>query len=182
MFTKLEKSRSYCEKLQNCLEKKIHECHILKKESKQNSVRKAQLEKKVVEQKLELSQYKDNADKKTTETLISLNKENETVRFLLRLRRFAISWKHFLYNFFLLLQLRMKIKKLEEENEEAKCMISRLTRDLDQLKLTHSQILVENTKLTNIKLRLEQEFRKSESRYEVTVRTLQDKFHKEVIL
>lgn len=70
---------------------------------------------------------------------------------------------------------------MEEDHAEAKCMVSKLTRDLDQLKLAHSQILVENTKLTNSKLRLEQELRKSEARYEVTVQTLQDKFHKEVI-
>lgn len=109
------------------------------------------------------------------------------------MKRYEFDYQHlilqylkilFILSFYFLffLQLRIKIKKLEEENEEAKCMISRLTRDLDQLKLTHSQILVENTKLTNIKLRLEQELRKSENRYEVTVRTLQDKFHKEVIL
>lgn len=79
LFSKLEKSRSYCEKLQSSLEKKIHECHTLKRESKQNSVRKAQLEKKVVEQKAELLQYQENSDKKSTEMLISLNKENETV-------------------------------------------------------------------------------------------------------
>lgn len=78
--------------------------------------------------------------------------------------------------------MRTKIKKLDEDNEEAKAMILRLTRDLDHLTLTHSQILVENTKLTNDKLRLEQEVRKSESRYDVTVRNLQDKFHKEVCI
>ena len=72
------------------------------------------------------------------------------------------------------------MKTLEGESEEAKTTILRLTRELDHLTLTHSQILVENTKLTNDKLRLEQELRKSEGRYEVAVRTLQDKFHKEV--
>lgn len=76
--------------------------------------------------------------------------------------------------------MRSKIKKLEEENEESKAMILRLTRELDHLTLTHSQILVDNTKLTNDKLRLEQDLRKSENRYEVTVRNLQEKFHKEV--
>ncbi|XP_016837483.1 centrosomin isoform X2 [Nasonia vitripennis] len=164
LLNKLDKSRSFCEKLQNTLERKIHECHTLKKESKQNSVRKLQLEKKmldvdnmaleVAKQKAELTLYKESTDRKTTEMLITLNKEND--------------------------MLRSKIKKLEEDNEEAKAMILRLTRELDHLTLTHSQILVENTKLTNDKLRLEQEVRKTESRYDVTVRTLQEKFHKEV--
>lgn len=75
----------------------------------------------------------------------------------------------------------MKIKRLEEENEGAKVTISNLTKELDHLTLLHSQILVENTKLTNEKLRLEQEVRKSECRYETTVRNLQDKFNKEAI-
>lgn len=73
----------------------------------------------------------------------------------------------------------MKIKRLEEENEGAKVTMSNLTKELDHLTLLHSQILVENTKLTNEKLRLEQEVRKSENRYETTVRNLQDKFNKE---
>ncbi|XP_058799122.1 centrosomin isoform X2 [Phymastichus coffea] len=164
LLSQLDKSRAYCEKLQNTLEKKIHECHILKKESKQNSIRKLQLEKKmfdvenmvfeVTKQKTELLQHKESTDRKTTEILITLNKENELQR--------------------------TKIKKLENDSEEAKAMILRLTRELDHLTLTHSQILVENTKLTNDKLRLEQELRKFESRYDVTVRTLQDKFQKEV--
>lgn len=77
-------------------------------------------------------------------------------------------------------QLRIKIQRLEDENETAKVTISNLTKELDHLTLLHSQILVENTKLTNEKLRLEQEVRKSESRYETTVRNLQDKFNKEV--
>lgn len=96
MFTKLEKSRNYCEKLQNSLEKKIHECHILKKESKQNSVRKLQLEKKVVEQKVEILQYRDNADKKNAEILMSLNKENELVLFyvslVLNVKKFVLQY------------------------------------------------------------------------------------------
>ncbi|XP_032453155.1 centrosomin isoform X6 [Nasonia vitripennis] len=140
LLNKLDKSRSFCEKLQNTLERKIHECHTLKKE--------------MAKQKAELTLYKESTDRKTTEMLITLNKEND--------------------------MLRSKIKKLEEDNEEAKAMILRLTRELDHLTLTHSQILVENTKLTNDKLRLEQEVRKTESRYDVTVRTLQEKFHKEV--
>lgn len=172
------------------MEKKIHECHILKKESKQNSIRKLQLEKKmldvesmvfeVAKQKAELLQYKENTDRKTSEMLITLNKENELVKELSFQFLFLHTKLLKINNLFPHLQLRTKIKKLEDESEEAKTMILRLTRELDHLTLTHSQILVENTKLTNDKLRLEQELRKSESRYDATVRNLQDKFHKEV--
>lgn len=76
--------------------------------------------------------------------------------------------------------MRTRIKKLEDENESAKANISALTKELDHLTLSHSQILVENTKLTNDKLRLEQEVRKIESRCDMTVRSVYDKFNKEV--
>ncbi|XP_076687404.1 phosphodiesterase 4D interacting protein centrosomin isoform X6 [Andrena cerasifolii] len=76
--------------------------------------------------------------------------------------------------------LRTRIKKLEDENEAAKVNISALTKDLDHLTLSHSQILVENTKLTNDKLRLEQEGRKTESRCDMTIRSMHDKFNKEI--
>lgn len=62
---------------------------MLRKENKQNSIRKTQLEKKIndveqmaseiTKQKAEFLQYKDNAERKTTETLLILNKENESV-------------------------------------------------------------------------------------------------------
>ncbi|XP_076160987.1 phosphodiesterase 4D interacting protein centrosomin isoform X2 [Ptiloglossa arizonensis] len=164
LIVKLEKSQKFCEKLQSSLEKRVHEIHGLKKESKQNNVRRAQLEKKLIDlesmavemnkQKAELMQYKENADKKSAEMLVTLNKENET--------------------------LRARIKKLEDENEDAKASILTLTKELDHLTLTHSQILVENTKLTNDKLRLEQEVRKAESRCDITVRSVHDKFNKEI--
>lgn len=76
--------------------------------------------------------------------------------------------------------MRAGIKRLEEENETAKTTISSLRKEMDHLTLSHSQILVENTKLTNDKLRLEQEIRKMENRYDVAVRSLHDKFSKEV--
>lgn len=76
--------------------------------------------------------------------------------------------------------MRGRIKQLEEEAETAKATISTLRKELDHLTLSHSQILVENTKLTNDKLRLEQDIRKMENRYDVTVRSLHDKFSKEV--
>ncbi|XP_070158297.1 centrosomin isoform X4 [Polyergus mexicanus] len=161
-ITKLEKSQKFCEKLQTSLEKRIHEFHMLRKESKQNSFRKTQMEKKIndveqmasemTKQKAEFLQYKEN-ERKTTESLLTLNKENES--------------------------MRVGIKRLEEENETAKRTISTLRKDLDHLTLSHSQILVENTKLTNDKLRLEQEIRKMENRYDVAVRSLHDKFSKE---
>lgn len=69
---------------------------------------------------------------------------------------------------------------MEDENEAAKASIPALTKELDHLTLTHSQILVENTKLTNDKLRLEQEVRKTESRCDLTIRSMHDKFNKEV--
>ncbi|XP_024871889.1 centrosomin isoform X1 [Temnothorax curvispinosus] len=163
-ITKLEKSQRFCEKLQVSLEKRIHEFHTLRKENKQNSVRKMQLEKKIndveqmaseiTKQKAEFLQYKENTDRKTTETLLILNKENES--------------------------LRARIKQLEDETETAKTTISTLRKELDHLTLSHSQILVENTKLTNDKLRLEQDIRKMENRYDVTVRSLHDKFSKEI--
>ncbi|KMQ96131.1 cdk5 regulatory subunit-associated protein [Lasius niger] len=163
-IAKLEKSQRFCEKLQASLERRIHEFHVLRKENKQNSFRKTQMEKKIndveqiasemTKQKAEFLQYKENAEKKTTETLLILNKENES--------------------------MRVGIKRLEEENETAKTTISTLRKELDHLTLSHSQILVENTKLTNDKLRLEQEIRKMENRYDVTVRSLHDKFSKEI--
>nr|XP_012226456.1 PREDICTED: centrosomin isoform X2 [Linepithema humile] len=163
-ITKLEKSQRFCEKLQGSLEKKIHEFHILRKENKQNNIRKIQLDKRINEveqmaseitkQKAELLQYKENAERKTTETLLMLNKENES--------------------------LREKIKQLEEENETAKATISTLRKELDHLTLSHSQILVENTKLMNDKLKLEQEIRKMENRYDTAVHSLHDKFSKEI--
>lgn len=95
MIIKLEKSQKYCEKLQSALERRIHEVHALKKENKQNSTRKAQLEKKLVDlenmatemnkQKAELMHYKENSERKSTEMLITLNRENDTVRILLYL-------------------------------------------------------------------------------------------------
>ncbi|XP_015592615.1 centrosomin isoform X3 [Cephus cinctus] len=164
LIDKLEKSQRFCEKLQCSLERRIHECHSLKRESKQNSMRIAQLEKKIIDvesmatdvtkQKTELLQYKESAERKTAEMLITLNRENDA--------------------------LRTKIKSLEEENEAAKKSIATYTKELDHLTLSHSQILVENTKLTNEKLRLEQEVRKMESRYDLAVRAVHDKFSKEV--
>ncbi|XP_011693370.1 PREDICTED: centrosomin-like isoform X2 [Wasmannia auropunctata] len=163
-ITKLERSQRFCEKLQSSLEKRIHEFHVLRKENKQNSVRKTQLEKKIndveqmaseiTKQKTEFLQYKENTERKTTETLLILNKENEL--------------------------LRARIKQLEEETETAKTTISTLRNELDHLTLSHSQIFVENTKLTNDKLRLEQDIRKMENRYDVAVRSLHDKFGKEI--
>nr|XP_034190787.1 centrosomin isoform X2 [Osmia lignaria] len=164
LIIKLEKSQKFCEKLQSSLERRTHEVHVLKKENKQNCARKAQLEKKLVDlesmaaemnkQKAELMHYKENSERKTAEMLITLNRENDA--------------------------LRTRIKKLEEENETAKASISALTKELDHLTLSHSQILVENTKLTNDKLRLEQEMRKTESRCDMTVRSIHDKFNKEI--
>ncbi|CAD1478022.1 unnamed protein product, partial [Heterotrigona itama] len=164
LMGKLEKSQKHCEKLQSALERRVHEVHTLRKESKQNNARRMQLEKKLAElesmatemnkQKTELMQYKDNAERKTTEMLISLNRENDA--------------------------LRTRVKKLEDENESAKASISALTKELDHLTLSHSQILVENTKLTNDKLRLEQEIRKMENRCDMTVRSMHDKFTKEI--
>ncbi|KAL2717406.1 interaptin isoform X6 [Vespula squamosa] len=164
LILKLEKSQKVCERLQSSLEKRIHECHALRRESKQNSIRKAQLEKKIVDvesmvaemtkQKAELLQYKENTEKKTAEMLMALKREND--------------------------RLRSKIKMMEEDNETAKAKISALTKELDHLTLLHSQILVENTKLTNEKLRLEQEVRKTDNRYDMAVRLMQDKFNKEI--
>ncbi|XP_018351715.1 PREDICTED: centrosomin isoform X2 [Trachymyrmex septentrionalis] len=163
-ITKLEKSQKFYEKLQASLEKRIHEFHTLRKENKQNCVRKTQLEKKIndveqmaseiTKQKTEFLQYKENSERKTTETLLILNKENES--------------------------LRARIKQLEEETETAKATISTLRQELDHLTLSHSQIFVENTKLTNDKLKLEQDIRKMENRYDVAVRSLHDKFSKEI--
>ncbi|XP_014605591.1 PREDICTED: centrosomin isoform X2 [Polistes canadensis] len=164
LILKLEKSQKVCERLQSSLDKRIHECHALRKESKQNSIRKAQLEKKITDvesmvaemtkQKTELLQYKENTEKKTAEMLMVLKREND--------------------------RLRSKIRTMEEDNETAKVKISALTKELDHLTLLHSQILVENTKLTNEKLRLEQEVRKTDNRYDMSVRLLQDKFSKEI--
>ncbi|XP_015438709.1 PREDICTED: centrosomin isoform X2 [Dufourea novaeangliae] len=165
LIIKLEKSQKFCERLQISLERRMHEVHTLKKENKQNNMRRTQLEKKLVDlesmaaemtkQKAELLHYKENAERKATDMLITLNREND--------------------------MLRTRIKKLEDENETAKTNITGLTKELDHLTLSHSEILVENTKLTNDKLRLEQEIRKMESRCDVTVRSMHDKFNKEIL-
>lgn len=188
----MEKSQRSCEKLQASLEKRIHEFHTLRKESKQNSVRKTQLEKKIndveqmaseiTKQKVEFWQYKENTDRKTTETLLILNKENESVRAYIAFFTLEFFLQEFSQNFSSSdsFQLRARIKQLEEETETAKATISTLRKELDHLTLSHSQILVENTKLTNDKLRLEQDIRKMENRYDVAVRSLHDKFSKEV--
>lgn len=90
-IAKLEKSQKFCEKLQGSLEKKIHEFHTLRKENKQNNIRKIQLDKRIndveqmaseiTKQKAELLRYKENTERKTTETLVMLNKENESVEY-----------------------------------------------------------------------------------------------------
>lgn len=89
-ISKLDKSQRFCEKLQTSLERKIHELQTLKKEHKLNSIRKTQMEKKMSDveqmtcemnkQKTEFLQYKENTERKTTETLLILNKESESVR------------------------------------------------------------------------------------------------------
>ncbi|XP_076278704.1 phosphodiesterase 4D interacting protein centrosomin isoform X2 [Lasioglossum baleicum] len=164
LIVKLEKSQKFCEKLQTSLERRVHEVHTLKKESKLNNARRAQLENKLVDlesmaaemnkQKAELLHYKENAERNAADVLITLNREND--------------------------MLRTRIKKLEDENEVAKANMTTLTKELDHLTLSHSQILVENTKLTNDKIRLEQEVRKTESRCDLTVRNIHDKFNKEI--
>lgn len=92
LLSKLESTQKLCEKLRTTIEKKIHECCTLKKESKQNSVRKTQLEKRALDaenlasevskQKAELLQYLENVDRQSAEMLTSLNKENEVVSFI----------------------------------------------------------------------------------------------------
>lgn len=87
-ISKLDKSQRFCEKLQISLEKKIHEFQALKKEHKQNSMRKMEKKMSDVEQmtcemnkqKIDFLQYKENTERKTTETLLILNKESESVR------------------------------------------------------------------------------------------------------
>lgn len=160
----LEKSKISNERLRSSLEKRLEEWHEIKNDGKNNSLRKAQLEMKITDveimaieiakQKSELLNYKEDTDRKASDMMLTLNRENEA--------------------------LRTRIKLLEEENELTRSNVSTLSKDLDQLTLSHSQVLVENTKLTNDKLRLEQELRKSENKYDTTVRCLQDKFNKEV--
>ncbi|KAK0094120.1 hypothetical protein PV326_011778 [Microctonus aethiopoides] len=160
----LEKLKSFCEKLQIVFEKKVYDGYSMKRE-KLNNARKAQLEKKIndvenmaieiAKQKSELLQHKENTERKTSEMIMSLNMENDS--------------------------LRSRIIKLEEENNSARNNISISSKDLDRLTLAHSQVLVENTKLTNDKLRLEQEIRKAENRYELTVHSLQEKFNKQLM-
>ncbi|XP_011495144.1 PREDICTED: centrosomin [Ceratosolen solmsi marchali] len=160
LLTEIKNACGYCEKLQNTIAKEILKCPSFKKEGKQNS-HKIQLGNKHLDvenisivnsnQKVELFQYKNNTDRKANNTI---NSENEV--------------------------LRAKIMKLDEENKETKTIILRLTKELDHLTLNHSQILVENTKLTNEKLRLEQDIRKSENGYDIRIQTLRNKFYKEV--
>ncbi|XP_074107915.1 phosphodiesterase 4D interacting protein centrosomin isoform X3 [Cotesia typhae] len=153
ILTRFEGSRSYCEKLFGLFEEK----------DRKKDKRKLQKEKladldsmaaEIAKQKSELIQYKETNEKKIGEMIFTLNVENDA--------------------------LRVKLKKLEEDNEVARNNVGVLTQDLDRLTLAHSQVLVENTKLTNDKLRLEQEMRKMEARYDSNVRNLQEKFEKEI--
>lgn len=85
----MEKSQKFCENLQGSLEKRISECQTLKRENKQNSLRKSQLEKKLTEienmalelkkQKAELLQNKENSERKSSDMIVTLNRENDTV-------------------------------------------------------------------------------------------------------
>ncbi|XP_015517212.2 centrosomin isoform X2 [Neodiprion lecontei] len=164
LIAKLEHSQRFCEKLQASLEKRMNECYTLKKESKHNSIRKAQLEKKISEvedmaieltkQKADLLHSKESAERQTCEMLTALNRENDT--------------------------LRTKIKKMEDEMEVTKTNLATITKEIDQLTLSHSQVLVENTKLINEKLRLEQDARKNDSRYDIALRSLHEKYTKEI--
>ncbi|XP_066596045.1 centrosomin-like isoform X3 [Prorops nasuta] len=81
----------------------------------------------------------------TTEAFLSLSAENE--------------------------RLRLRILKLEEETKVFNARVTTLRAELDHLTLSHSQILVENTKLTNEKLRLEKELRNTEARYDATLKS-----------
>lgn len=104
LITKLEKSQKFCENLQGSLEKRINECQSLKRENKQSSLRKSQLEKKVTEietmamelkkQKADLLQNKENSEKKSSEMIVTLNRENDTVfASFVYLLFFKIFWK-----------------------------------------------------------------------------------------
>ncbi|XP_044594990.1 centrosomin isoform X7 [Cotesia glomerata] len=153
ILTRFEGSRSYCEKLFGLFEEKDRK----KDKRKLQKEKLADLESmaaEIAKQKNELIQYKEINEKKIGEMIFTLNVENDA--------------------------LRVKLKKLEEDNEVARNNVGVLTQDLDRLTLAHSQVLVENTKLTNDKLRLEQEMRKMEARYDSSVRNLQEKFEKEI--
>lgn len=93
-------------------------------------------------------------EKKTNEIITSLNNENEL--------------------------LKKRINKIEDDKLIEKETISTLTRELERLTLSHSQVLVENTKLTSDKSRLEQQIRKFESKYDSTIREIREKFNKEI--
>ncbi|XP_011314286.1 centrosomin isoform X2 [Fopius arisanus] len=155
IILKLEKCQSFCDKLQGSIDRKMQE-GLIKKDSKQNCVRKVQLEKKItdVENMTMDIHYKESNERKNAEMMVGLNRENEG--------------------------LRMRVKKLEEDNEGVRDNVVMLNKELDRLTLSQSQVLVENTKLTNDKLRLEQEIRKAEGRFEAGLKDLKEKFEKEV--
>lgn len=89
MIEKTKQSQKMCENLQSILDKKMFDSRSLKKFSKQHSLKKSQLEKKLVDvesmaleiskQKSELVEYKENLDRRTSELLIGVNRENESV-------------------------------------------------------------------------------------------------------
>ncbi|XP_053596651.1 centrosomin isoform X3 [Microplitis demolitor] len=165
IISRLESSQSYCEKLYGLFEererKNGQDGNYGKKDKRKMQM---MMEKKMLDmesmaveiakQKNDLMQYQEVNEKKINEMILTLNVENDA--------------------------LRAKLKKLEEENETARGSVGALTQDLDRLTLAHSQVLVENTKLTNDKLRLEQEMRKMETRYDASLRGLQEKFEKEI--
>ncbi|KAF7997965.1 hypothetical protein HCN44_009363 [Aphidius gifuensis] len=117
---------------------------------KNNNKQKQQFDKKYIN----IDNNKDIKDKKTYELITLLNKEND------------------LY--------KKRITKIDNEYKLSKDTITTLTKELDRLTLSHSQVLVENTKLTNDKLRLDQQIRKSENKYDLIINKMQEKFDKEL--
>ena len=69
---------------------------------------------------------------------------------------------------------------LEDENKNLLAEVTHLNIANDHLRLKHSHTVVENSQLTNEKVRLEYELRKSENKCEIALRIYQDNFQKEV--
>ncbi|XP_034934404.1 centrosomin isoform X2 [Chelonus insularis] len=157
IFNKLEKSVELCDKVKVLFEKKIHEYHDLMK-SKQHEVKKLEDD----------TQRFSQLNHSTTTAIIKHHHQNDNPSQIVYNCREEIE------------ELKTQIQKLKQQNDEASESIAKLTKDLDRLTLAHSQVLVDNTKLTNEKLKLEQELRKSVNRYESTVRSIREKFNKEV--
>ncbi|KAL7286531.1 hypothetical protein TKK_0019267 [Trichogramma kaykai] len=77
-------------------------------------------------------------------------------------------------------ELKSKFENLEEEIDEARAIVVKLTTEFDRLNLSYSQVLVESTKLANDKIKLEQGMTISDGSYDTMIKKLHQNFYEEI--